>query len=195
MDRNRLDMLGEQLREAEGMMRAGIEDAYAGMLRMGRVAREAKAVLPHGQFTPWVRAWSTVQPRQVRRYMAAVRSGKPLEQLVEEGGLKGLEESRESKTVPETVLPPPTEAPATGLPGCFLHLSRDEFVAVTVAVKARPEWDSIPANEILVKLGMVPADEEWRTPDGRPVRPCGCDFDAPDALALWDSFTLSPRVA
>ena len=94
---------------------------YRCALEGGEAAREAKAKLPHGQFTDWLRDNCNVSPQVARRWMKLASLGFTAEEIAEEGGIRALLIAPTAQNEPGFVLPGEDAEPQNGssavLPG------------------------------------------------------------------------------
>ena len=72
---NRLAVLAAEIQEADGRFRRSAEQAAAAAVEAGHRLIEAKALLPHGGWLPWLRDHAAISERSARRYMQLARSG------------------------------------------------------------------------------------------------------------------------
>lgn len=78
---------------------------YRCALEGGEAAREAKAKLPHGQFTDWLRDNCNVTPQMARRWMQLASRGFTAEEIAEAGGIRALLIAPTAQNEPGFVLP------------------------------------------------------------------------------------------
>lgn len=72
---NRLTVLAGEIKEADGRCRRGAEAAAAAAIEAGHKLIEAKELLQHGEWLPWLREHAGISERTARRYMQLARSG------------------------------------------------------------------------------------------------------------------------
>ena len=82
MSGEKLETLSLELYEAQGRIRMGVE----GAIDAGRILTEAKALLPHGRWEPWL-GERGIAPRTARRYMALHARGLTAQEVTDEGGV------------------------------------------------------------------------------------------------------------
>ena len=143
----RLPALARKIKSANTLAGQHAVGFYRCCLDAGHAAIEAKAILPHGEFTGWIRETCKVSERTVRRYVQLARAGLNAEQIVEGGGVRALL-SAASKTDTVSVLDPPTEPQnghATVLPGAEPPVKTpdptDLAAAEAVVAAAEARWE------------------------------------------------------
>ena len=72
---NRLAALAANIRALHAGVRRSAEQAARDAIETGKLLIEAKAMLKHGEWEPWLRDNVAISPRTARRDMALARSG------------------------------------------------------------------------------------------------------------------------
>ena len=72
---NRLAVLAAEIKEADGRCRRSAEAAAAAAIEAGHRLIEAKALLRHGEWLPWLREHVAVSDRTAQNYMRLAGSG------------------------------------------------------------------------------------------------------------------------
>lgn len=135
-----LQSLGTAIRDGHRRVRGHGLNFYAASLEVGEKLRQAKKVVPHGQWADWVEQTCDVKPRQARRYMTLARSGTTAEGIVEAGGIRALLMATASKTAPGSVLPGEDAEPNAPEPP-------DTAEAEAVLAAAEGQWEgNTPGN-------------------------------------------------
>src|SRR5689334_9487178 len=112
---NRLVMLAAEIREADGRFHRSTEEAAAAGLEAGAKLIEAKSLLKHGQWLPWLREHVAMSDRTANRYMKLARSGLNPPQVADLG-IRATDEAL-AKHMPETEADePPLEPYDFGIP-------------------------------------------------------------------------------
>jgi hypothetical protein len=75
MTSNRLTVLAAGIKDADGRFRRSAQEAAAAAIDAGHRLIEAKALIPHGQWLPWLTEHCDMSSRTARRYMQLARSG------------------------------------------------------------------------------------------------------------------------
>ena len=115
MSSNRLAILAAEIRDADGRFRRSSEETAAAALDAGRALIEAKALLPHGGWLPWLRERVAMSERTAQLYMRLSRSGLEIRNVADLG-IKAASEAIARKTEPDHMWgePMPCSAPAAG---------------------------------------------------------------------------------
>jgi hypothetical protein len=72
---NRLAILAAEIQDADGRSRRNAEQAAAAAIEAGHKLIEAKGLLRHGEWLPWLRSHVAISDRTARRYMQLAQSG------------------------------------------------------------------------------------------------------------------------
>jgi hypothetical protein len=72
---NRLAVLAAEIQEADGRFRRSTEEAAAAAIEAGKLLLEAKELVGHGNWLPWLRDHCKLSGRTARRYMRLAESG------------------------------------------------------------------------------------------------------------------------
>jgi hypothetical protein len=82
---NRLAVLAAEIHEADGRFRCSTEEAAAAALDAGARLIEAKALLKHGQWLPWLRDHVVMSERTAQLYMRLAKSGLDIRSVADLG--------------------------------------------------------------------------------------------------------------
>ena len=85
-----LASLARAIRSANKSVNKYAADFYRRSIDGGQAAIEAKALLPHGDFIPWIIETCEIGERQVQRWMSLARLGVTPQQILDNGGMKAL---------------------------------------------------------------------------------------------------------
>ena len=174
LERSReLPSLARRIRSASRSMTANATAFYRRAIQGGEAAIEAKALLPHGGFGPWLESACEVSPRQVRSWMDLARSGLSPEEVLEGGGIRALLKAA-GKTEAASDLDPADDPEKPGDAGC----SHPEgvFCAGCLAHRQRA---SIEAHRARIGTPAEHAGDQWTLSDREFVAESeGVDWDA-----------------
>jgi hypothetical protein len=82
-DDNRLATLATEIQEAEGRFRRSAQEAAAAMIEAGHKLLEAKALIAHGNWLPWLTEHAKLSQRTAQRYMRFAKLGGEIRQLAD----------------------------------------------------------------------------------------------------------------
>lgn len=125
MNSNRLPILAAEIRKAH----AGVQDAEQlaaeGAIKVGHALIEAKALVKHGEWLPWLKEHCRISERTAQRYMRITRFGIKSATVADLGGIKAAASFLATHKTPEadSVL--------------FVHL-RNEIMAVVTPASECP---------------------------------------------------------
>lgn len=111
---NQLATLAADIRLAAAASRRAAADAIAAAIQAGAKLIEAKALLPHGEWLPWLRDHAAISERSARDYMRLARSGLDIGSAADLSIRAALEAVAESD---DATMPLP-------LPGELMQISR-----------------------------------------------------------------------
>lgn len=96
---NRLAVLAAEIQDADGRVRRSAEEAAAAALDAGHRLIEAKALLPHGKWLPWLKDHAGISDRTARRYMQIAKSGMEIGHVADLG-IRGAAQAAAKRRVP-----------------------------------------------------------------------------------------------
>jgi hypothetical protein len=152
---NRLAVLAAEIRDADGRFRRSAEEAAAAALEAGRLLVEAKALLKHGTWLPWLREHCAMSARSATRYMRIAKSGLEIGRVADLG-IRAVDEAL-AKPMPETdepdadAEPEPEPAYDFGIPINDVKFVRDYY--------PRSEFDLEYVRELSEILDVLPPIE------------------------------------
>ena len=172
---NRLTALAAEIRALHNGIRRNAEQIARDALEAGRQLIEAKALLPHGQWEPWLRDHVAISPRSARLYMQLARSGAEIGTVAD----LGLKAAARMIAGDEGGEKPPSLPTWPALPLCLGDPpQRGEALRIVQTQPWRPAWAFVwpsPEHAGFYEVVAFDCDEAIAETFRRPIRWIGID--------------------
>jgi hypothetical protein len=148
---NRLAVLAAEIQEADARCRRSIEAAATAAIEAGHKLNEAKELVGHGNWLPWLRDYCHLSERSAQRYMRIARSG-VISAIVADLGVAAVDRALATHAPTIEAEPEPEPEPYDfGIPINDVKFVRDLY--------PRSEFDLEYVKDLADRLDLLPPIE------------------------------------
>ena len=170
---NRLAVLAAEIREADGRFKRATLEAAVTAIEIGNLLIEAKSLVKHGQWLPWLRDHAAIGERSAQLYMRLARSGlNP--QSVADLGIHATDDALAKHGVPADEDAAPAEPYDYGIPINDVIFVRDCYPRDTFDLEyvqdLAERLDELPPIEINQNNELIDGRYRWEAHKARGMK-------------------------